>query len=321
MNQERDYCIDVAKGVGIILVVFGHIHDFGFCDLGIARSAVYLFHVPLFFFLSGIFYKQSESFIGIIKKKGLRLYLPFILANLLYFGLEVIIGKRYGWDDLLKILIGLKTVDSAFPSWFLVVLFRVFVVYKLMCIATKGNNATLTITACLLGVIGTFVPGVYWLGQTLVALLFFHFGRMSKQIIGYLRSAQPIIKIPLMIIMVLSLCLIANKNGDVSFAWGMYGNRPLSFMGSLIGICITLILSDLMACVPITRNVLSAVGRETLPILLLHFLFVWTAVQVRSCLSIDGMPVLWVMICLVSGVVGPYIVAIVYSKVLSRIKH
>ena len=39
---------DVAKGIGIMCVVLGHI-----LDAGMAKSFVYLFHMPLFFIISG----------------------------------------------------------------------------------------------------------------------------------------------------------------------------------------------------------------------------------------------------------------------------
>lgn len=39
---KRDESIDVIKGIGIILVLIGHITDYG-------RGFIYQFHMPLFF--------------------------------------------------------------------------------------------------------------------------------------------------------------------------------------------------------------------------------------------------------------------------------
>ncbi|BEL98781.1 hypothetical protein SM14VA2_11940 [Serratia marcescens] len=63
----REAWVDYAKGIGIILVVFGHVNR-GLYSAGIQLSGssylltdsiIYSFHMPLFFFLSGLFFTQS----------------------------------------------------------------------------------------------------------------------------------------------------------------------------------------------------------------------------------------------------------------------
>ncbi len=56
-DKKRIEFIDVAKGFGILLVVFGHLYPTG----GRVSSVIFSFHMPLFFFLSGIFAHNSES--------------------------------------------------------------------------------------------------------------------------------------------------------------------------------------------------------------------------------------------------------------------
>lgn len=57
--KERKKYIDVAKeGIGIILVVLGHCLAYG-CQNRVF-AAIYAFHMPLFFFLSGYVYKPKE---------------------------------------------------------------------------------------------------------------------------------------------------------------------------------------------------------------------------------------------------------------------
>ncbi len=53
-SKRLDF-IDIAKGIGIILVVTGHL-------LPVAAGLhvlIYSFHMPLFFFLSGFFLRQD----------------------------------------------------------------------------------------------------------------------------------------------------------------------------------------------------------------------------------------------------------------------
>lgn len=54
--KKRDLTIDIAKGICIFLVVLGHCHNAGFI-----RHYIYLFHMPLFFFLSGMFFHPEEK--------------------------------------------------------------------------------------------------------------------------------------------------------------------------------------------------------------------------------------------------------------------
>lgn len=49
MKSEQWKWVDIAKGIGIILVFLGH---FNIPDT--LRAEIYTFHMPLFFFLSGV---------------------------------------------------------------------------------------------------------------------------------------------------------------------------------------------------------------------------------------------------------------------------
>ncbi|SUY94743.1 acyltransferase [Klebsiella pneumoniae] len=63
----REAWVDYAKGIGIILVVFGHVNR-GLYSAGIQLSGssylltdsiIYSFHMPLFFFLSGLVFLRN----------------------------------------------------------------------------------------------------------------------------------------------------------------------------------------------------------------------------------------------------------------------
>ncbi|SAK88297.1 acyltransferase 3 [Caballeronia fortuita] len=54
--KERDRSVDVLRGIGIIAVVAGHASS----GMGLAPFSPYSFHMPLFFFLSGMFFREGE---------------------------------------------------------------------------------------------------------------------------------------------------------------------------------------------------------------------------------------------------------------------
>lgn len=55
ITNKRDVLIDIVKGIGILLVVFGHTNK------GPVRDFIYLFHMPLFFYLSGSTFSLSKN--------------------------------------------------------------------------------------------------------------------------------------------------------------------------------------------------------------------------------------------------------------------
>ena len=52
INQGRLQHIDIAKGIAICLMVYGHTNSYG-------MSFIYSFHMPLFFILSGYLTKLN----------------------------------------------------------------------------------------------------------------------------------------------------------------------------------------------------------------------------------------------------------------------
>lgn len=58
MTQNREQWVDLAKGVGIILVIAGHA-----CCPEIPHAFIYAFHMPLFFFFRGFLSADSVKMI------------------------------------------------------------------------------------------------------------------------------------------------------------------------------------------------------------------------------------------------------------------
>ena len=73
-NQRIEYW-DVAKGLGIICVMLGHLG----CNQ--IDRVVFTFHMPLFFLISGWFLKTEESLQEFVKKKTRRLLIPYYVTG------------------------------------------------------------------------------------------------------------------------------------------------------------------------------------------------------------------------------------------------
>ena len=85
-NIKTDYnmTFGILSGLAIIMVVAGHL---GYNILTVGDLfPYYSFHVPLFMFISGYFYKETEEThpFGYVVKKARRLLMPYLIWNLVY---------------------------------------------------------------------------------------------------------------------------------------------------------------------------------------------------------------------------------------------
>ena len=79
MAQRLDY-LDIAKGIGILLVIIVH------CQMGrigCIHSIIYSFHMPLFFFLSGVCFSNKYTFWALAKKRFRQMILPTFWFSLI----------------------------------------------------------------------------------------------------------------------------------------------------------------------------------------------------------------------------------------------
>lgn len=92
--KGRECWIDVAKGIGIILVVLGHVTR----NENLIRI-IYSFHMPLFFFLGGWIINRNcgKNIINkqYIKKKFANLILPFFEYRIILILYWYIIEYRF----------------------------------------------------------------------------------------------------------------------------------------------------------------------------------------------------------------------------------
>ena len=84
MENRRLHYLDMAKGVGIILVVLGHST---YCNDQLL-TIISSFHMPLFFIISGMLLMQikeeEKSFATIIKRKWKGIMIPYITFSVIY---------------------------------------------------------------------------------------------------------------------------------------------------------------------------------------------------------------------------------------------
>jgi len=127
INKPRYDWIDTLKLIGIFYIYLGHFGK----NAGQLYPFVFSFHVPLFFFISGIFASSPESgreFIKIVSKAFKSIVIPyfiFCVISLLFYTI------RFQWDastlfnNTIGALKGIRGSVFAESLWFLPCLFVV----------------------------------------------------------------------------------------------------------------------------------------------------------------------------------------------------
>lgn len=97
----RDEKIDILKGMGIFAVVVGHalntdVYPSTACD--VARKALYVFHLPIFFFCSGFLFNEARGFAALLRSifRKYKDFLKICLGSLVLLPLWV-------WFDCIEI--------------------------------------------------------------------------------------------------------------------------------------------------------------------------------------------------------------------------
>jgi fucose 4-O-acetylase-like acetyltransferase len=75
--------VDAAKGIGILLVVLGHNQINSF--MPVFHQYVYSFHMPLFFMLSGMFFKPQTDFFSLVKRRFESILRPYLIITILIY--------------------------------------------------------------------------------------------------------------------------------------------------------------------------------------------------------------------------------------------
>lgn len=84
MNKRIAY-IDIAKGLGILVIVLAH-NDLAAYHPTLHKF-IYAFHIPLFFFLSGMFFRPERTFGDTLRRRFNTLLKPYLFAIfLIYLG-------------------------------------------------------------------------------------------------------------------------------------------------------------------------------------------------------------------------------------------
>ena len=293
MNKYRYDYIDIAKGLGILAVVWAHI-----MLVGLSHKIIYAFHMPFFFFVAGMLFKREKykSFGEFLKKRSKRLLVPYLIyavgSYILWAGLKFV--SHEPWEVILKPLpqIVLSQGSGQFMCfnsalWFIPCLFIVEIIYYFKTSNDWVNIILALFCAGLSFLLGDIYGDKYWFlfpfnfDAVLIALPFYCAGNIltnvfSQEKITHMASENKTITAIAWVITTSVLYVLSVKFGECSMGSSSYQCSATIFMiRALIGIvamlAFSLILSNLFnQRLLILKNPIMWLGKYSLDVMCLH---------------------------------------------------
>lgn len=175
MTKVRNNSLDVAKGIGIILVVIGHVMSpvmSGHSVIEWLYSVIYTFHMPLFFFISGYVAKKLVTKpvdkTELLKQRLFRLIIPYCVWAVIYLPMKIIMAEHVRFSSEYKWYSFFLGNNPDGQLWFLYVLF-IISVFMILFVTSK-NITAFTVLFIIGSIIAPLIP--YSIGFTSITLTF-----------------------------------------------------------------------------------------------------------------------------------------------------
>ena len=265
--KRFDY-IDYAKGLGMLCVIWGHI-----MYAGLSARVVYAFHIPLFFFLSGMVFSKDryDGVITFLKRRVSSLLIPYAIFSVLTWAFWVFFLRISHqpmdecWKPLLETLLARGSegyLVHNVPLWFVPCLFVVELLYFFLRKCSVAVRVELSLLFAWVGC--TMVRGEWsydftalpWsIDVALFAFPFYALGNLMVEKEGSLLALEKKVAahgkgfLLLMLVCFVCLCVGAGRNGRVSMGHAMLGNSvPMFYLYAICGI-----VSILLFCLFLQR--------------------------------------------------------------------
>ena len=278
-TKPRINKFDNLKGLAIILIVLGHMLFLTkYTSIILLKNFIFVFHLPIFFFVAGYFSKIDSDE---PKKAIKRLLIPYLLFCIIYkIFLYLIIGETSG----------IIFLAPEHTLWFLISLFTMKIFLPLLN-KLKYPVITITVLALLIG----FIPlniGYLGVSRTVAFLPIFLVGfkyKDYKKIFNYkypkLKEILNNSKISiLLLIIALIICVLIAYTVPLSVIELKTCYKFESIVGVILevierliiivmGIIVTLLLNKVMTN---KKSILTKLGKNSMAIYLLHIYFTIT---------------------------------------------
>lgn len=276
--MNRIAVLDIAKGVGMIFVVLGHSNLPKF-----ATYFIYAFHMPLFFFLSGVLYFKAgvKGFCYFFINKVRTLLIPYWVFSL--FALLVYFYSHQLQSDAIRLFFSGDGVDKNLAVWFLAHLFLLQILMYFMRVIlfdlTWRGVVVVSIVFLVFGLLSSFYQChfIYHAEILGFSAMFYLWGAFfgknlekftlnkNKVFLHFFSSVSSAIAL----FFVVNYTIVMYPS-HVDLNSNFIGDPVLFFLGSFLGIYFVLHVSKIFLSNQLVSSFLQYVGRNSLVILCVH---------------------------------------------------
>ncbi len=293
--QGRYEYLDIAKGIGILTVVWAHI-----LLIGWSHQLIYAFHMPLFFFISGMLFKKEKysSFMDFIKRRFLRLFPSYVAYSIVTWVIWALF-RFIRHDEVDSYIMPLCQTIIAQGSgefmvhnsalWFVPCLFAVELMYfSIAKFQTKFIVLVCMSCAIISFGLGNIFGSAYWFllpwnfDAALIAMAFYGGGNILAKYKGNQRISDFVKNTPFYSFITLTSLLVilywsSMKYGECSMGSSSYNCEGYIFVfRAFVGIAFILLLSQILLEISNNRfskmivNALRWCGLNSLDIMCIH---------------------------------------------------
>lgn len=317
MKNKRIEYLDTAKGILILLVIFGHLYKINiinFEDVSVKvpiyyniREWIYTFHVPAFFIITGLLLNNDKlidsSFIEFLKKKIKSLLIPYVILEIIAAIVQMFLhGSEYfNIKDALYALIILR--NPTIVNWFVLALFFSELLFW-CCLKTKRKwYLVLFIMYSILGTVLLNDIGYYvdFVCRILVGTSFIIIGNWMK------KKYIEINKVTVIFVSVVCSLLCSYYSHNIDLYYCNIGNPIIYIIGSVSGSVLVLSISKM-----INISLLKYIGKNSLIILGTHQLII-NAIAKLNTISLSYCSIIIAFIVIV-------IIEIFLIKIIDKLK-
>ncbi|WP_412988375.1 acyltransferase family protein [Pediococcus siamensis] len=309
---KRIKWVDLAKGIGIILVVYGHVilgvHDAGLSlnglNYNLQHSFIYTFHMPLFFFLSGLFAKRwvGRPTKVALSQKMRTLLFPYIVWGIIQGIIMALFSSSTNGStnfiDIIKL-----PIQPFGQFWFVYDLFWIFLLFYVMEHLFKLSLKKIFLLSFILCFVSQWIS-IWQFGRIFYYLPFFIAG-------VYLGPRQLKFKKPVIISGFILFIFINLLRYFVN--WGGF-QVVVDVLTAFTGILLVIMLVQ-----KFDSKLLSYIGRRSLDVYLLHIMATAGTRIILMKLGVD-LVVVHLLLGTVMGVLGP-IIAVEFFKKINIYKY
>lgn len=314
MTNVRKGWLDTARGLGIILVVFGHAER-GLVMSGILTGsawtsvdkAIYSFHMPLFMLLAGLNIPHSlrRGTKNFLSSKAYSIAYPYFVWSIIYGCILAyfshVTNSTFSIMDLTKIL-----WQPITPFWFLYAMMVYCVLWALI-----ANKTLLWAIVVFALVILEFARVSYFTQQLLFELPFFAVGARFGNHITSLHAAPRLAITSLALIIWVALLILQPADAPAPYLSVL--SLPVAACGIVLSLMAAFWISGPSA------NILGFLGRYSMPIFVLHIIATGgTRILMDKMLALLHVArlsgLIYLCACSVSGIVIPLVFYYILRK-------